>query len=1178
MSELLRAEVYRSGADVSRVHINPEVKAGDDGADAETPAGVFKQTWLSDVQTCWQLKAGNAGQSSRLRGEVTKPRVAATLKSGGRYVVVASRLVDGGKGSDARKKVLIAEARKARLPTLRIQIMTCDGLTSWINEHPALAAGLRGIPPGYCSLADWEAYPVFRDPWVSSAAIDAKLDRVRRIVDFDSAKPEVHLHVYGRPGIGKTRFVLEACRTAPWSRSVLYVPQWAGTDVTGTLAAAATTGAGRLVLVVDQVPPDHVRALAFHAFAARDRLRVISIGHCESPDDQAIAQIEVQALDETTIAKLIEAAHPTMPPEYVHYLVSLSDGYAALARLAANAIATQSRKHTADLLIHGGIKQLMDSMLGKDSREPLHVLAVLSSVGWSGARAVEGEAIAQHFKLDWVDVQARVERFHDQFGIAPRANDLRYISPAPLGVYLALNAVQSYPDLVRSLFDKLPSEQARRAYNERLVSILGDPRAKEFGEEELARLSHWSHFVDPNAVDRWMALSSANPELAARNAREALQCATDEQRRTIGGSAQRGMVRGLVRLAAHRNAFHDAALALAELAAAENETLASNATAGFVGCYRMFLSGTASPYLERLGVIEELLASGRPALLSLAVRALTRVGSPYESAMVDVSPGPGPPPPQWQPSTHGERFDCVLAAVACLEDAASLNVPEKELVEAAERLAMLLRQELVREQIAAFMRAAIEHHPSVREQIRRKVHDVATNSRRFWKDRDEADIVWIESLALEFSDRTLGGRMREAIVHPDWDNLANSLEPIAKDLVADRAVLWSQWQWLTGGDAIGAWELGMALETADSTRALLPQMTSASDTGNDVRVIAGYIRSRATKMPAGWIDDWLDALEFDPSIPRFLIFDLTRRLADTSRSAQRIVRMARANQLPPNAVANLAFGPWVLGPELPALRVLFDLLLEIPDNHIHLLHMLNNRLREQPQDATALEDLALAIVTQPSLLLADSMSQHHWDKLAAALLPRHARMVARTIFAAQARPDGVSFFLEHSTAANTLDACVNASPGDVWEELAPVLTDDRRAKRFSIGFPGHVLERMPRRAVLDWIAADPDSRAVTSARMTAKNFGDNSLAAAILNRWGNVSQVKQWFFSAFTSEGWSGDASAHWLALASQLEGVAEATKIAGVRRWARDSALELRRMAEQDRKREAEARVRRFR
>jgi hypothetical protein len=1176
MRDLSIDEAYRSGADVAKVIINAEVKAPDDGADALTPRGMTSHTWLSDTHTCWQLKAGSAGQAAKLKGEVRKPIAAMTLRSGGRFVLVASGAGDGKKGMAARQKALVGDARRAGLPAARIEVMTSEALTTWINEHPALAAQLRGMPPGFSSLETWAKQPPYRDAWVSSPALDAKLERLRREVDFESANPTVHLHVFGRPGVGKTRFVLQACQHARWSKSVLYVPQWAEARISEMLAAVSQAGAGRLVLVVDEVPPEQVKSLAFHVAAAADRIRVITIGHHASPDGQTIAQIEVEALDDETMTRLIQAAHPAMPAEHVRYVVSFADGYTRLARLAANAVATNPDVHTADLLHHhGDIEQLMDSMLGSDDRRPLHVLAILSSVGWTGPRAEEGKAIAAHFGLDWMHVQASVERFHRKFGIAPRANDLRYISPAPLGVYLALDAVQSYPEQVRSLPDKLPNEQARHAYNERLEAILANPRARTFGEEELARFFHWSHFLDANAVDRWVTLSMANPVLAAGNAREALQQATDEERRQIEGGARRGLVRGLVRLASYADAFHDAALALAELAAAENEIWANNATGEFIARYQLFLGGTACPYLDRLTVLDELLASGRPPLQALAVRALARAGVGHEVGMLDSSPATGPAPVQWRPASGQDHHACVRAALERLERAAALPVPEQALIDAAKQLAMLLRHSSTRQAIAAFLRAAAAHHPAIREHVRREVHDIAQHSRRLWKDLEEPEVEWIEALEAELSDRTLGGQLRELVGHPEWGRTEESLRPLAEELVKEPAVLWSEWPWLTGGDATGAWDLGVALEKVDAQHELLPELVTAAGTGSDLRVVAGYVRSYAQTMPAGWIDDWLDELEHSATASPLLIFELTWRLADTSGGARRLTRMARAGQLPPNAVAHLAFGPWVLGPALPELRELLETLIVEPEHRIHLLHMIDNRLKKHPQDVQGLRALALAVVADPSVLLADSMSQYHWDQLARALLPQHTREIARTIFAAQARPGGVSFFLEHSMAAGTLDACIEANAAEVWEELAVHLGQGGRSELFIIGFPHHVMEKMPRKSVLDWIAVDPPERAARVAKITAKNFADSSLAATILDRWGDLEGVRQRFFSAFVSGGWSGNASTHWEQLAALVRAVAEQSKLQGVRRWARDSERELHRMAEHDRKREIEERVR---
>jgi hypothetical protein len=1178
MAELLRAEAYRCGADLSKVLVNAELKASDDGADATTPPGVTSHQWLGDVETCWQLKAGAAGQPSKLNGEVTKPIAAQTLRAGGRFVLVASGAVDGKHGVEARRLPLVRDAKRARLPTRRIDVITCEALTTWINEHPAIAAGLRDMPAGFMLLRDWARSPTYKDPWVSSAALDAKLAKVRQAIAFDNPSPTIHLHVFGRPGIGKSRFVLQACQEAPWTQSVLYVPQWADANIAGLLASLAQAGAGRLVLVVDEVPPDRVRWAVSQASTAPERIRLITIGHHESPDSGEISQLEVDALDDETMARLVKAAHSELPDQHVRYVVRFADGYTRLARLAADAVDKNADLQTADLLQHGDIRQLMDSMLGggdDNDRRPLHVLAILTSVGWTGARAVEGEAIAEHFHLDWSAVRASVEQFHRRFGIAPRANDLRYISPAPLGVYLALEAVQSYPDLISTLRDKLPTAQAKRAYDERLAAILANPHARAFGEEELARFFHWRHFLDASAVDRWGTLSLANPALAASKAHEALRNATDEERRQIDNGARRGLVRGLVRLAAYCDAFHDAAWALAELAAAENETWANNASREFVARFQLRLSGTASPYRERLAVLDELLATGRSQLQSLAVSALARAGARYEGGRVDDATTPGPTPVTWLPATRQERLDSMLAAFRLLNHAATLAVPHAALADAAKPLAIWLRDAPVREAVAAFYRTAASAHPSIRESLRREVHRIADLTVRVWKDRDEADIAWIEELAHELSDTTTRGQLREIAGPPGHEWTENGMQALAQQLVAEPEIFWAEWPWLTGGEAAGAWHLGAALERADTKRELLPRLLSAVGTGTDLRIVAGYVSARARSMPDGWIDDWLDELEESRAADPSLVFDLTSRLTATSRGAQRLTRMARANRLPQSAVAHLTFSPWVLGPDVSTLRELIEILITTPDHRLNLLHMLGNRLQDHPTDLAALEALALQLVCDPRVLVSDSMSQYHWDELARVLAPRYGRMIASTIFAAQARLDGASFFLEESAASSTLDACISADPHGVWAELMQHLSNDDRSGRFSVGFPNHVMEAMPRHAVLEWIADAPKHRAPLVASITAKNFADSSLAAAILDRWGAAERVKQHFFSAFITGGWSGHASAHWEHLATQLDGVAKQTKLLGIKRWALASAMELRRMAASDRKREEEQRIR---
>ena len=62
MGELFLAQAYRCGASVSEIRINTEDKAKDDGCDGWSPKPNSSDDWLGSGCTCWQFKAGAAGE------------------------------------------------------------------------------------------------------------------------------------------------------------------------------------------------------------------------------------------------------------------------------------------------------------------------------------------------------------------------------------------------------------------------------------------------------------------------------------------------------------------------------------------------------------------------------------------------------------------------------------------------------------------------------------------------------------------------------------------------------------------------------------------------------------------------------------------------------------------------------------------------------------------------------------------------------------------------------------------------------------------------------------------------------------------------------------------------------------------------------------------------------------
>lgn len=1178
MRNLLLAQAYRCAADVSKVLVNTEDKAADDGCDGWTPAPPNADPWLAAVETCWQFKAGGAGQPAKLVGEIQKKTPVQTLRAGGRFVAVTSRAGGGKKEEKNRLDALIKGAKKAKLKAPSLAVLTSETLATWANEHPAIAAAIRGMPRGCWTLERWGADSLHKEPWHATATLDAGIATLRKSLDT-AAGTATHVHVYGQPGAGKSRFVLEACRGAPWAASVMYIPQASDARVGELLDSVADSASARLVLVVDEVQPHQVSGFNASVRSASGRLRLITIGHDGSPDSTNINELRVEGLDAETMAKVILGWHPDLPKEHVQFVVTFCDGFVKLARLAASAVARDPSIDTTQLMARNDIRQLMVAMLGKaERRRALHVLAVLSSVGWTGKRAAEGEAIAEHLGLDWADVQAEVEAIHAKHGIAPRGGDLRYISPKPLGVYLAIEALAASPEKMRTLPEALPTDAARSAYYDRLRAVVASPSAKAFADEELARFSKWTDFTDALSVERWAALAGADPTTAVQRVRGALEQASHDERLQIASAARRHLVRALVELAWHADAFQDAALGLAELAEAENESWANNATGEFVSKYQLVLGGTACPYLDRLGAIDELLTRG-VAYRRVAIAALAKIGGTHEGRWGGARSEGKPLAPEWHASTPDERIKCAHEALDRLARAAS-SAPEElaePLLLAVRNVAMLLRQEPVRERVARFLQAVVARLPKLREAVRLEAHRVLNGEKKYWKQLTPDDLAWLERFHGELEDKSPAGQLRQALAQTRWDRSPGeegNLDSLASKLVAEGQLLAAEWPWLTSGDAVAVWDLGEALGRADTNGVLLEQMLNFDGRGSDLRLVAGYLQERAKREAPGWIDDQIDEAERKNPDDTSLLFQLTWRCAPTTRGAKRLTRYARGGRLQPAMVAHLVYGGWCLSPSIASVAGLLRTIAPIPEFRAGALALVEQRLSKHPEELPLLEDVAVTLVTTNDLLLTGSTGGYSWAQVAYKLVPRHVREIAKTIFACQAHRGDDRWFIEHSEASGVLSSCAAADPSGVWAELEPHL-ESAEWFLFTIGFPPGILSQLPRADVLAWVEMAPDLRAGMLARTVEKVFSDGTLGAELLHRYRKLDDVGDAFFSAYVTGTWSGSASKHWEHLAHQLDQTAKNSKLSGVRAWASESAVKLRRMAKDDRKREEEERLR---
>lgn len=1173
MRDLILAQAQRASADVSQVRVNTEGKAGDGGSDGWSPKPPQGDAWLGSAHTCWQFKAGVAGTPARLEGEVSKRIPRETLGAGGRFVVVCSKSTAGLPGEQLRLETLRSEAGALGLPTDSIDVIGSERLTIWCNQHPAVAARLAGRPAGLVRLTEWLQSDEHQAHWQGTQSAQDAIQRHRQDL-IHPGGAATHIHICGHPGVGKTRFALELCRDAPWRSAVVYIQQATDFRLVELINAAIADTSVELVLVADEVQPEQLLPLRESIGRGQGRVRLVTIGHSPTPDPARIPAIVVKPLEPALMERVVRGLHPSLPPEHVDFVVRFADGFMRLARLASDAVERDRSIDVRGLLDLGHVRVFLDGMLGTGNRRPLHVVAVLTRVGWTEELAIEGATIARHLGLDWNDVRSSVEDFHRRLGIAPRGGRYRYVSPTPLAIYLAVEAWTTFTPELRSLAAALPTEDAKDAYYQRLQTIASNPQAQKFAREELAGFFQLADYADPRTAMRWSALAAADPQAAAGALYATLRQASIAERRSIADRARREVVWALVRLAQNSSAFRHATLSLALLAEAENETWGNNATGEFVARFLVTLGGTSVPYPKRLAVLDELLSSGEEGPSRLAISALAKVGVSQESRSVVGPATDAAPEPEWHPATPEDVAQCKAMAIRRLTELsrAGRTSLKAELVSAATGMSMLLRISELRQPVSEFYLGLAAAFPESREAVRRSVEHILTNERRLWKELPEAEVAAIAELHSHLEDPSLPSRLRQFVGTAHWDRQEDvDLSGLAAELLRDRTTLEAEWPWLTSGDAHDAWRLGAALASADADGVLDPVLPVLTRGGLDLRVLCGYASARVEQRGLSWLESWLSTrLSQDPAdLP--LLFEANWRVGATPHTTRLMVSALRAQALDERVVGQLGFGAWSGALPFDSLRELLEALADrgFPGVAVSLLE---HRLDARPDEAALWEPLALRLIDDGTLVRDRHMAGHYWMELAKRFVSSHARRIAAAIFREQARRGDERWFVEHSPVKELLFECVESDPEGVWSELAPRLANPGDALMFSIGFADGLIDQMPRDTIRAWVAELPSQRVPLMARLTSLDLSsDTTLPALLIESYGEMEGVGEAFFGAQISGVWAGPTSEHWAAMGEALEAVARRTVLPGLRMWAERSAKSLREMAEREREREAE-------
>jgi len=1182
------------------------------------PAGQ-DSTGRFGVPTCWQMKAEPTAnmkpkkgkpktQQAALREEINKPYAAALINKGYGYRLCIAD--DMPATTKARwESWLTDEAKKINPSASSALVVTASDLALWINRYPAQVLRFRPNLKSLKSFDVWSAeVRALTKIYGQTAQWSTVSTAIRSHVDF-SRKIDASLVVQGEVGVGKTRITCEALA----GNSAVEGLVVATSDEQMALSFAedvARDSHVKAILVADECSLRYRERIRQLVPSCSDRLRVIAIDNSLKRAGMA-GEIRLTRTTNDDVERILSENFPDLPADRRRSFAGLAEGF---VRLGVE-LCQHDHLIPPDGAIHSVFAFFKDSYLvnrlSNDERASVELLSLLPRVGYRDDVADELRKLCGHPVINR-DPQRVIEianELKQSPGFIAFGGRYLYVTPKLISQVAFQSAwerwVESDPqrflsELAPELIDSFV-EQARNAQNPTPAAAISD-----FFFEWAATLRP-PDLASEATVTRLTRLVETQPEQFLPLLQALVESvSTDELHRlhseTLQGqNARRQLVWLAEKLSHLTDKFYTAESLLLRLARAESEPhLGNSASQVWEGLYRIVLSGTPIPFLERLALLEKRLLEADATQLPLAVAAFEQIltdGPVMALAAPPVVLG-RIPPPVWRPADGAERQACLRAGMEmAARIAANGGIVGNALRVAVEKhIYPLLLGGYFGEVQAVIGSAPIPD--TLLASLGRSLEDffdafardhVLNVQRRRPKADGGEETVTVQErrprkVSPEFEARvrewyarlvpgTLHGRLVSVVGHEPWQRelgldpaaWQRAIAELAVDFLRAPAELDRELPWLASSEARSSFQLGQALARIDTGGLLLDRMLLIFPREGATGIARGYLDQVVAANPKllEEVNSILDRLQAEQ--PR-IAFELLWSVGPPLRKVERIFKMIDAGAVPPEMLRSFGYDIQVGQLEEDHLFGALDRTMSAAEQGnakagVAAIRLLYSWLHRKP-DISAAErlkhdDRLKASLHRLLVLTAEESSQDptFWFILAEDLAPFEPKVVIGLVIRVLINRD----YNTRRLAEELLVKLAADHPGQVLASLGDALLHPESNAWLHLVDVSDILCAIPEMLVRRWI----EQNGVSGARAIASHLQPPHLSSEgkpvvppltsfILERFENDERVFQAFLSGAPSRGvYIGD-------IAAQHEGEERAARhflrhpLRRVREWAR--------------------------
>ena len=1042
LRRLLCAEAMAHDLPMDSIHVASNVNAPDGGEDGYIgwTGGPARTGFLPCRKNQFQLKCGDVSPKSAgcevLAGTgQVKSMVRDVVEAGGCYTLLASRPYTR-LAIEKREDRISAALRKANLTVNegQVRFRDADWFATWANRYPSVAAWAKELAqPGtvrpFRPCDHWAGSSEHQaSPWVD----DDRLASVRASVLQRITQEQGVIHIRGVPGVGKSRLVLEALRSADDGNVsirdlVMYADEADDTvrEISETAETLAVAGS-RAILVIDRCTPGTRRAVAGAVKRPGSRLSLVTIEDealSMPPDPETL--VVPEAPPEVT-AKMVEQLAPNLPSEDKRRLELLSRGFPrhALAVARAWKDSVQPPHATEDDIVEAFV-------VGRDTSQANLLMASARLLAVFGAlrpgRQPEQDQLSEvaHFRHDLVDTGLRAGIQHlVSRGVAKKFGGLVVFAPSPVALNLSEYQWREWaPDqwdeiLAGSISPELKEFAARRLA---LLNTTG------ISQQVAAHLCRYGSPLEVNIRDLRVSHAEVLTALVQIDASQVValleRCLSVVDLSEVEDEVRTRIALTLEQATFQQDVFEDAASLLLDLAATESELHGSRVTEAFRELFPLLLGKTEADGSSRLAFLDDVAETTSPRRRQVIVRALI-AGVETEHFHREVGAethGLRPTLHSWRPTTNTEAAAYVTGCVERLADFATADdsVGKAARIGLGDRLRSLIWFGLI--DIVERVVGHVQRHVGApwKEAMRSLNHFVRFDAKKASPDLVDRVKALVEVLQpSDLKPRALHLISLYAGDYPpsegsDLDaarkRLTDDIRRVAEELVGRPVTLTSVLPEASSGPQINALWFGECIAEAaespvDWLEPVKAAFVGAPDDVRNSNLLTGFLRGLSKTHPAAVIEFKrmaAESAEFAPILP-----DVCGHCGLTPDDIVVVTEALRADLLPPLELMRwtLAAARDKLSPS--DLAPLLDALLDRGREGFPVTaHLIYTYVCDAPDEIDGLwpqVSRAAEGVTQWKLAEGDAMTEYAFESLMKLILKRgrqdpKARALALTL-------------------------------------------------------------------------------------------------------------------------------------------------------------------------------------